>query len=244
MNEKYVWTLVYINNKFYENINKELKLKGYKGIRASIPTVSILEKTIKGENIYKKEPLLFNYGFIKMKLTQSCDRVFLKRLANDISGIHMFVKSTQNLHNKKLKRRIDNAEDHDDYSMVALVSREEVKRFRRISRKNQIYSFDNITSLSIGSYVILRGYPFEGIPAVVRDIMLKDKKVKLDIYPEGPIVLGGNFTIMVPMQNVLYSVYQNYDENKLLCESNEFNFNNIINTDHGSTPGESLDNVN
>lgn len=205
----YQWVLFYIDSKNYMYINKELKDKGFKHIRAVVPTVSILRKRKKGRDIYDKVPILFNYGFMKMPTDKAFSRIFLNNLKKSISGIHAFVKSPESLHKKKKRIRID-TEDFDDFSIVATVKYEDVRRFRKLSKLNQVFSNDNIVTVPIGSYVILKGYPFEGIPATVLDINLLTNKATLLLYPE-----GGKMKVNLPLDNVLYSVYSNYDENKL-----------------------------
>ena len=65
---KNVYCIFYIERKFYKNINKELKAKGYSKIHAVIPEVKILRKAIKGKTYYDEVPVLFNYGFMRMPL--------------------------------------------------------------------------------------------------------------------------------------------------------------------------------
>lgn len=215
----YRWVLFHLDSKYYKTINKELKDKGFKHIKAVIPTLSILKKRQKGKDIYEEVPILFNYGFIKMPTEKAFSRVFLNKLRKSISGIHSFVKSPETMHTRKKRARIDNAEDFDDFSIVAVVDYKDVRRFRRLSKRNSIYTVGEL-NIPIGSYVILRGYPFEGIPATVLDVNLSTKRVKVLLYPE-----GGNMKVDVPLENVVYTIYHNYDENVLYanntCEYSE-----------------------
>ena len=80
-----------------------------------------------------------------------------------------------------------------------------------MAKANKIYSVDDITRVGIGDYVILRGYPFEGIPAILLESNLNTKKMLVKLYPE----TDGNLEIEVPMENVLYSAYHESDEYKL-----------------------------
>lgn len=210
----YQWVIFHLDSKYYKTINQELKDKGFKHIRAVIPTISILKKRYKGKDIYEEVPILFNYGFMKMPTEKAFSRVFLNKLKKSISGIHSFVKSLESMHPKKKRARIDNAEDFDDFSIVATVPYKDVRRFRRLSKQNNIYSADELVSIPIGSYVILKGYPFEGVPANVLDINMSTKRVKLLLYPE-----GGNMVINLPLENVIYSIYTNFNENKLYANN-------------------------
>lgn len=210
MKTPYVYCIFRLDRKFYKRINKDLISRGYKHVKAIVPTISVLKKSRKGKNEYEDVPLLFNYGFIRMRSDKAFDRYYLNKIKRDIPGILSFMKSLD--HKPKRKRlRIDNAEDFDDYSVVATISRDEVIRYKHMAKANKIYSVDDITRVGIGDYVILRGYPFEGIPAILLESNLNTKKMLVKLYPE----TDGNLEIEVPMENVLYSAYHESDEYKL-----------------------------
>lgn len=210
MKTSYVYCIFRLDRKFYKRINKDLISRGYNHVKAIVPTISVLKKSRKGKNEYEDVPLLFNYGFIRMRSDKAFDRYYLNKIKRDIPGILSFMKSLD--HKPKRKRlRIDNAEDFDDYSVVATISRDEVIRYKHMAKANKIYSVDDITRVGIGDYVILRGYPFEGIPAILLESNLNTKKMLVKLYPE----TDGNLEIEVPMENVLYSAYHESDEYKL-----------------------------
>lgn len=210
MKTPYVYCIFRLDRKFYKRINKDLISRGYKHVKAIVPTISVLKKSRKGKNEYEDVPLLFNYGFIRMRSEKAFDRYYLNKMKRDIPGILSFMKSLD--YKPKRKRlRIDNAEDFDDYSVVATISRDEVIRYKHMAKANKIYSVDDITRVGIGDYVILRGYPFEGIPAILLESNLNTKKMLVKLYPE----TDGNLEIEVPMENVLYSAYHESDEYKL-----------------------------
>jgi len=179
-------------------------------VKAIVPTISVLKKSRKGKNEYEDVPLLFNYGFIKMKPEKAFDRYYLNKLKRDIPGILSFMKSLD-YRPKRKRLRVDNAEDFDDYSMVATITKEEVKKYRRMSKANKIFSVNDITRVAIGDYVVLRGYPFEGIPAIILESNLNTRKMLVKLYPE----MDGSLEIEVPMENVLYSAYHESDEYKM-----------------------------
>ncbi len=213
MKGTYVWCLFKINLKYFKDIKKELIDKGYYSVRVYVPTVSVLKKRTKGKDVYEDIPLLFTYGFIKLKREDAFSKAFLKKLKDDIQGIFGWVNSLTPLHRKRLRKRID-PEFFDDYSVVATVANSEVARFKRISKKNKVYHPDEVTSLKIGDYIVLKGYPFEGIEATVLDVNLTTKKVSVRLYP-------GDILAKLPFDNVIYSIYHNYDENKLLSNNNQ-----------------------
>lgn len=210
MKTSYVYCIFRLDRKFYKRINKDLISRGYKHVKAIVPTISVLKKSRKGKNEYEDVPLLFNYGFIRMRSDKAFDRYYLNKIKRDIPGILSFMKSLDHKPKRK-KLRIDNAEDFDDYSVVATISRDEVIRYKHMAKANKIYSVDDITRVGIGDYVILRGYPFEGIPVILLESNLNTKKMLVKLYPE----TDGNLEIEVPMENVLYSAYHESDEYKL-----------------------------
>lgn len=179
-------------------------------MKAIVPTISVLKKSRKGKSEYEDVPLLFNYGFIKMKPEKAFDRYYLNKLKRDIPGILSFMKSLD-YRPKRKRLRVDNVEDFDDYSMVATITKEEVKKYRRMSKANKIFSVNDITRVAIGDYVVLRGYPFEGIPAIILESNLNTRKMLVKLYPE----MDGSLEIEVPMENVLYSAYHESDEYKM-----------------------------
>jgi hypothetical protein len=210
MKTPYVYCIFRLDRKFYKRINSDLKNRGYKNVKAIIPIISVLKKSRKGSNEYEDVPLLFNYGFIRMKPEKAFDRYYLNKLKKDIPGILSFLKSLD-YRPKRKRLRVDNAEDFDDYSVVATITREEVKKYKRMSKANKIFSADDITRVAIGDYVILRGYPFEGIPAILLENNLNTKMMLVRLYPE----MDGSLEIEVPRENVLYSAYNESDEYKL-----------------------------
>lgn len=214
MRSRFKWVVIRVDPKYYNNIDNELKINGYSNIKSLVPTVTILKKRFKGKDIYETVPLLFNYGFLRMPCEMVYNRPLLNKLRKTITGIHSFVKSTETMHERKKKKRIDNPEDFDDFSLVSVVSRKEVHRLKRLSNSENIYTKDEIVNLTVGSYIILKGYPYEGIPATVVDINLNHKLVTVDLYPE-----GGNIRVSLPFSNAMYSIYSNYNEDKLLANN-------------------------
>lgn len=224
---KQVYCICYLELKYFKTIQQELDQHGYNA-KAVIPTVNILKKVVKNKSVYQEVPILFNYGFIKMPVKDAYCRNYLNKMKNHITGIRGWVKSPESLHPKKKKRRIDNPDIFDDFSMVALATREEVKRFKRLSRKNYRYSGEDL-ALSIGEYIILKGYPYDGIDATVLDINYNTKTVKLLLYPE-----NGMMEISLPFENVINNVYSNFDpEDLLVNRSVDYNLDTL--TEEGTT---------
>lgn len=211
----YSYCIFYLENKYYQNINKDLKESGYHHIRAIVPTIRFITKnSSRGKDVYQEEPLLFNYGFLKIPTSFAYNRQFLNKLKKRITGIRGWLKNTESLHRKRGKKaRVENAEDFDDFSQVAMVSRKEVRRFLQISRENKRLSVEDISSVHVGDYIELRHYPYIGADAVVKEVDLKKDRIKLQIYPQSSKV-----ETWLPMDMVVYSIYENYDPRKLLAD--------------------------
>lgn len=218
----YSYCIFYIERKYSDRINQELKEKGYDQLKAIIPTVNVLKKTIKGKMVFEEVPVLFNYGFMRMPTEFAFSRPFLNKLKRNISGIRTWLKNTETMHQRKKKARIDNSEDFDDFSLVATCSRKDVRRFKRIAKENKKFSVDDLMNVSIGDYIVLKGYPYEGIDATVLEVDYINKMVKMLLYPE-----MGRMEIWLPFDNIIYSVYQNYDPDKLYANSQDYDPNEI-----------------
>lgn len=203
----YVYVVCRVDNKKFHTITQDFKKNKIKGLKLIIPTLDVLRKTRGCKNHYETVPLLFNYGFIRMKRALAYDKPFLNHVCKKVPGIHSWVKSLEPLHRKRLKQRIDNAEDFDDFSKVALVSKAEIDRLLDLTQHNKIYSQSDITDLSLGSYVTLRGYPYEGMEATVLEINLNEKTVRVQLYPSEISTM----VIELPFENVLYSIYDDFD---------------------------------
>lgn len=219
---KNVYCIFYIERKFYKKINRELKEKGYKKCHAIIPEVKVLRKAIKGKTYYDEVPVLFNYGFMRMPTEYAFSRPFLIKMKREISGIRTWLKDTQTMFPRKLKKRIDNPEDFDDFSVVAMCPRKDVKRFRKIARDNKIFSADSFNRIKEGDFVVLNIYPYEGVEATIIKINKKDKTATLKLYPQ-----MGRMEVTIPLDHVLYSIYQNYDPEALFINPLEVDENRV-----------------
>ena len=202
----FVYCIFYINRKYYKQINRDLKIRGFQHIKAIVPEIKILKKSVKNKTFYEEVPVLFNYGFIKMPIDKAYSRQFLNKLKRAIPGIHNWLKSSESMFPKKKKRRIDNAEDFDDFSKVATCTRKEVNRFKKIAKLNKLFSLEDILNIREGQYVQLKIYPYEGTEARVISINPETKMATLELYPN-----MGSFTVRIPLDHVIYSVYKDYD---------------------------------
>ena len=219
----YVYTICRIDTKDWRNINHELVEHGYKDIKCFVPTLTMVKKTYRGQKKEVEEvPMLFNYGFIRMRSEVAYNRNFLFHLKREIPGIVSFLKSLDSMHVKKKRRRVDNAEDWDDFSKVATVTKKEFRHYMILSRANQVFSLDEVM-VNVGDFVVMRGYPLDGMPAKVLDFIYPNKTAIVEIYPgEGSVL-----SMQIPLENILYSPYEHYQEDLL---ASKIEFQDLSNT--------------
>lgn len=221
MKNLYIYCICRIT-KYWKTINQDLVCKGHKNVKAYVPTVSILKSSRAGKDTYDEVPLLFNYGFIRMSTKKAYDRQYLRKLKRDIPGIMGWLYSLETMHNRKKRIRIDESELFDDFSMVASISKKQFKYYKELSKRNHIYSANDIVGLKIGDYITLRGYPFDGIEAIIEEVNLLTKEVTVKIFS------GKNSLVLsLPIDNILYSIYSDYDEDELKTSNIEFDINQI-----------------
>lgn len=221
--KKFVYCIFYLEKKYYQNTQEQLQQAGFHRLKAIIPMVKILKKTIKGKMQFVEEPVLFNYGFIKMPSEFAYDRQFLNKVKKAVPGIHHWLKDTCTLHPKKKRRRIDNAEDWDDFSLVATCPRKEVRRFLKISRENQQYNLDDFVRVTPGTFVQLKGYPYEGMSAKVKKVDHNTRTIELDMVT----LMGGSLILTLPFDNVIYSVYRDYDPDVIYASFLDMDMNQV-----------------
>lgn len=221
--KKFVYCIFYLEKKYYQNTQEQLQEAGFHRLKAIIPMVKILKKTIKGKMQFVEEPVLFNYGFIKMPSEFAYDRQFLNKVKKAVPGIHHWLKDTRTLHPKKKRRRIDNAEDWDDFSLVATCPRKDVRRFLKISRENQQYNLDDFVRVTPGTFVQLKGYPYEGMSAKVKKVDHNTRTIELDMVT----LMGGSLILTLPFDNVIYSVYRDYDPDVIYASFLDMDMNQV-----------------
>ena len=76
----------------------------------------------------------------------------------------------------------------------------------------------------------MKGYPYEGQGGVIKEVNYKERFVRVEIQ-----VLSGIMDMTLPFDNVLYSVYMNYDPDVLQASFVEYDPNDITQ--------EAIDNV-
>jgi transcription antitermination factor NusG len=200
---KYIWCIAYINRDFIENTKDELKRYDY-DVEAYIPTVRVLKKKFKGKNLFEFIPMLFNYGFFKVKYEDACNPDFLMELRSRISSIYGWVKDPAKTIHKPIIRSKDS---HKALPASAFASDKEIADLVENSKDINIYSAEDINNLEIGSYIQLKGYPFENMPAEILEINKNKKEIRVSLLLDALVK-----EITVSFENVFYSIYQGYDD--------------------------------
>lgn len=215
-----------MEEKYYKDINKDLKDNGYKHVRAIIPTIKFIDhQSSRGRYVDTEVPLLFNYGFMRVPTDRVFDRQYMAKMKKCIPGIRGWLKNTETLHRGRGKRpRVDNLDIFDDFSQIARVPRSEVRRFLAITKENSRLKFEDITTLHINDYITLRHYPYIGVDAIVKEVDWNNQRVRLLTYPETYKILS-----WLPMELVIYSVYEDFDPRKLLADQRKGDIDRITN---------------
>ena len=225
----YSYCIFYLENKYYRDINKDLKDCGYRRIKAIIPTVRFIKKkSSRGVDVYQEEPILFNYGFMRMPIDLSYNRVFLNKLKRLIPGIRNWLRDSEPLHRKRgKKRRVENSEDFDDFSKVAMVPRKVVMDFIKLAKINNHLDYNDIISLHPGNYIRLSCYPYIGADAIVEEVNTKASKIRLHIYPNK---YKDKMKVWLPLDMVAYNVYQDYNPRLPISDQREYNMDSFPST--------------
>jgi hypothetical protein len=203
-NENRVWLVAYIVRDYIPNVQKDLTKHGFDFVKVYIPTVKLLKKQFRGKNIYEEVPLLFNYGFFSIPFYKACDQETLLAMRKKIPCIYSWVKDTMSLVARKPTLRVDNTDLFKPD--VAIIDEREIISLLQTSEYCSVFSEDSIDKLKPKDYLILKGYPYEGIPAEIVKIDKVTKQVKVKLLMESMM-----HEVSVTFDNVYYTVYSDYD---------------------------------
>jgi len=205
-NSKTVWCIAYINRDHIGIVEEELKKYNYK-VEAYIPTVRILKKKFKGKSIFEFVPLLFNYGFFKVEYESAINPQFLMELRNRITCIYGWVKDPTKILHDGPRLSANNSDSPGGILATALATDAEVARLTKESDAMSIYSAEDLARLQPGSYIKLKGYPFDDMPAEIIKINLSKREVKVSLLMDALVK-----EVTVSFENVFYTVYQGFNE--------------------------------
>lgn len=215
----YLWAVAYVNKAFMQHIPNDLITFGYGDIKYNIPTVRVLKKRFKGKSFYDEVPLLFNYGFFRIPIEGACDKDYLQRLKVSINGIYNWLYKSGVERVEETKTFISTVDPDFEIERVSLINQVlvesvrilEIARLKRIALENSIYSSDDITKLSVGRFIVLKGYPFDNIPAEVLSVHPRREEVKVRLLVGND--MGNAFSeATVNFSNIFYSIYSDCEE--------------------------------
>lgn len=201
-----IWAVAYINRKFIDTVEEEIELYDY-DVEAYIPTVKVLTKKFKGKNLFEFVPLLFNYGFFKVSHNDACNPDFLMTLRHRITCIYAWVKDPAALVDSDPRLNISNENFDNAIPRAAIATDEEVAAMVDASDANSIFTQEDLKRIQPGEYIVLEGYPFEGMPAEIIKIDHNKKEVTVKL-----LIDQISKNMRVSFDNVFYSIYKNYDE--------------------------------
>jgi transcription antitermination factor NusG len=184
------WAIVLIDNKKRETI--EQGLKRFKiPYEIGIPLVKVLRKRFKNKDFFDHIPLLFNYGFIKLPNKFLKSREKLMEIKNRCPGVFSWMYCMPN----------------ERGYIVETVPEYVVKDLMERADRLSIFSASDMNKFNKGDFIILKGYPFDGLGAEIISINNKTKKVKVNVF-----IMSSVREVQVNFENIFYSIYGDFDE--------------------------------
>jgi len=184
------WAVAFIDNKKRETIYKDFKsLKIEHEI--GIPVIKVLKKRFKNKQYFETVPLLFNYGFIRLPRHTIKSRETLIDIKDKIPAIYNW------MYKSPCKAGF----------IVETVPEKVVKELDKKSKELSIFSAGEFNRIKTGDFIVLRGYPFEGLKARIKSVNHKSKRVLVDLE-----IMDSIRQVEVSYENVFYSIYTNFDE--------------------------------
>lgn len=205
-NDPFVWIIAYIDAKFLKHVERDLnKFPEYTEVEAYIPTVKILKKTFKNENMFEEVPLLFNYGFFKVPRKFAIYKDWLDNMQKNVSAIYGWVRDPANVIKTKPKLRIDGKSVFNNKAnriSAATATSKEIANLIKDSVNLGAHTADEIGLLKVGDPIVLRGYPYEGVNAVVLEINHKKQQINVEIR-----IFDQMRPALVSFDNVFFTIY-------------------------------------
>jgi len=203
-----IWVAVHVNRKALDTFEQDLIENGYSDITVYIPMVRVLKKCFKNKKEYEDIPFLLNYGFLKIPEQFIFSPDFLRKLKDQIPGIHSWVKDPARM------LYDEEADSSIGIHNISIVSSREIVAVKRACRSKSIFNDLEIGQIEKGDEISLKGYPYEGLVGTIIKIDHKNKQVILDL------MLGDNPTqVTVDFENIFYTVYEDYEEKSMREDS-------------------------
>lgn len=230
----YQWVVAYVHKDYFDSIALDFIKSGYSGIKVSVPSVRILVKRFKNERIFNRVPLLFNYGFIRLPNTIIYNRDELENMKKGVEGIVSWLyvpikdlkykekKIRENFkeYRKELKKQGNWDKDTDiqlkasmaitlrQVPKVYVVKEAEIRKLEQCALHYSTFCAEDLKKINIGQTILLKGYPFEDIPAEIVNINFSKQKVKVKLLVQGNTLVRN---IELDFENVFYTIYSHFD---------------------------------
>jgi hypothetical protein len=139
---------------------------------------------------------LFNYGFLELPITYAKNPINIQELKSLSRIITGYFYKTEN----EFKREWAMAKEEGlrVYPLLLkTVDKAEVNRLFEVAKNLEVY--DNVNELALNSYIVLKGYPFDGMGARVLN-----KKPNGEVQVE---LLDNGMVVSLDKGNVYYSSY-------------------------------------
>lgn len=177
---------------------------GFKDCRLVIPKIRYLKRVVFNKEEWGEKPLLFRYGFMELPIEIARNPVHLNLIREKSRCISNFVYRRATDLEQEMLRIVDQFGTDNilrKQVIVETISGEEILTLQNYARSASVYH--NTTQLSVGSFIILRGYPLDNVPAEIVEKFGKTIKVK---------VLSTGYVISVQEENLYYSPYEDDEE--------------------------------
>lgn len=197
--------VIYLDSKLIKNLDRDLSRCNL-DISVIIPTVKILDKRIKGKEIYQEVPLLLNYGFITIPRKDLNNEVLRDKIKKQISCISGFLMSKKNkpetVSDYEINTTLAMGERLSIYSGLDFNSKEGRKQIKEMYEPYK----DREKGYVDGKMVKLKGFPFDGLDAQVVKINFSNETVNvlLHINTGGDLILR---PVTISFNNLFYSIY-------------------------------------
>jgi hypothetical protein len=201
-----IWLIAYINRDYIDKVDTDLKRFGFEDVKAYIPTVRLIKKQFKGKNQYEDVPLLFNYGFFNVSAFSIRTPGYISKLKDKIPAIYGWVKDPLQAIKSRPALQVGNGNSMPN-SDVAMATEEEILTLLKTSEYLSVFSLEEMDRLKEGSFIILKGYPYEGMPAEIVSISKEKKTVKVKLLLETMMAEA-----LVNFENIFYTVYNDFEE--------------------------------
>ena len=198
----YVWAVAYIDNEQLPRTAEYLsRYPEYENITAFIPTVKILTKTFKNKSEFEEVPLLFNYGFFKIPRQLIQNHEFFAQLKERVPVIYHWVKDVAGAFSVKPVFALAKPTKRE-YVPYAIATDEEIQRIVEEAAKTTIYSGEDLKTMIEGSFITLKGYPWEDMQAKILKIDARREEVKVELILDNLMK-----EVTVSFHNVFYTIY-------------------------------------